>query len=58
MEVPEGLKSIVEEELPVETEMQTMNGIVVERKKGMSNFWGKFKTSLIEIFKDEEDQHL
>jgi hypothetical protein len=24
----------------------------------MSNFWGKFKTSLIEMFKEEEDQKL
>jgi cell division protein FtsA len=54
--VPEGLKTI-QEEVPVEVEA---NGSVAtaERRKGMSNFWGKFKTSLIEIFKEEEDQHL
>jgi cell division protein FtsA len=23
----------------------------------MSNFWGKFKTSLIEIFREEEDHN-
>ena len=56
VEVPEGLKTI-REEVPVEVEA---NGSVAttERRKGMSNFWGKFKTSLIEIFKEEEDQHL
>ena len=27
-------------------------------RKGMSNFWGKFKNSLIDIFKEEEDHHL
>ena len=57
VEVPEGLKTVLEEEVPVEVEA---NGpaMTSERRKGMSNFWGKFKTSLIEIFKEEEDQHL
>jgi cell division protein FtsA len=56
VEVPEGLRSALEEE-PVAVEA---NGSVIttERRRGMSNFWGKFKTSLIEIFKEEEDQHL
>jgi cell division protein FtsA len=56
VEVPEGLKTI-QEEVPVEVEAS--GGVATaERRKGMSNFWGKFKTSLIEIFKEEEDQHL
>src|SRR6195952_5117376 len=56
IEVPEGLKTVLEE-VPVEVEA---SGSVetTERRRGMSNFWGKFKTSLIEIFKEEEDQHL
>jgi cell division protein FtsA len=56
VDVPEGLKS-VQEEVPVEAEMAG-SVATTERKRGMSNFWGKFKTSLIEIFKEEEDQHL
>src|SRR5689334_13894414 len=55
VDVPEGLKS-VQEEVLVDTDSQAI--AIAERKKGMSNFWGKFKTSLIEIFKEEEDQHL
>jgi cell division protein FtsA len=57
VEIPEGLKSITEEET---VEMDAENGAVptTERKRGMSNFWGKFKTSLIEIFKEEEDHKL
>src|SRR4051794_16323153 len=56
VEVPAGLKTQMEE-VPVEAEMN--GGIdTMERRRGMSNFWGKFKTSLIEIFKEEEDQHL
>jgi len=55
VEVPDGLKSVAEE-VPVEAGMDSV--ATAERRKGMSNFWGKFKTSLIEIFKEEEDQHL
>ncbi len=39
----------------------TTDGIDVARsvtRKNMSGFWGKFKTSLIEIFKEEEDHKL
>jgi cell division protein FtsA len=56
VEIPEGLKSAIEEE-PVEVEA---DGSVetTDRRRGMSNFWGKFKTSLIEIFKEEEDHKL
>ena len=53
--VPDGLKSIVTEEQPVEE----LNGFDNTRpRKSMSNFWGKFKNSLIDIFKEEEDHHL
>ncbi|MFL5742638.1 MAG: cell division protein FtsA [Flavisolibacter sp.] len=56
VDVPEGLKTVLEE-VPVEVEA---DGSVSteERRRGMSNFWGKFKTSLIEIFREEEDHHL
>lgn len=55
VEVPDALRGESELE-PVEVEMPTV--VATDRRKGMSNFWGKFKTSLIEIFKEEEDQHL
>ncbi|WP_121354512.1 cell division protein FtsA [Flavisolibacter nicotianae] len=55
VEVPEGLKA---EDLQ-EEEMEEMgSGITVVKtapRKGISNFWGKFKNSLIDIFKEEED---
>jgi cell division protein FtsA len=53
--VPDALRDETELQ-PVEMEMPTM--VATERRKGMSSFWGKFKTSLIEIFKEEEDHHL
>jgi cell division protein FtsA len=53
--VPEGLKAddMQEEEL-----VEAGSGITVVRtapRKGISNFWGKFKNSLIDMFKEEED---
>ncbi|MFL5788051.1 MAG: cell division protein FtsA, partial [Flavisolibacter sp.] len=55
VEVPEGLKSIYSEEMELENE----NGsIAIAPRRGMSNFWGKFKNSLIDIFKEEEDHQL
>jgi cell division protein FtsA len=54
--VPPGLKSeVVEEEQPVEVISRQETAV---RRKGMTNFWGKFKNSLIEIFKEEEDHQL
>ncbi|MGZ5286143.1 MAG: cell division protein FtsA [Flavisolibacter sp.] len=57
VEIPEGLKSFSEEET-VEADLDNGSVGTAERKRGMSNFWGKFKTSLIEIFKEEEDHKL
>jgi cell division protein FtsA len=57
VEVPEGLKSVVEEEEEEQPEEITATATAT-RRKGMSNFWGKFKTSLIEMFKEEEDHRL
>ena len=56
VEIPEGLKSAMDEEA---VEVETDGSVeTTERRRGMSNFWGKFKTSLIEIFKEEEDHKL
>jgi cell division protein FtsA len=53
--VPQGLKTETDELVEEETD----GGIKIgERRRGMSNFWSKFKTSLIEMFKEEEDRHL
>ena len=55
--VPEGLKtSDLQEEEMVEADGGTT--IVKARRGGLSNFWPKFKNSLIDIFKEEEDEKL
>jgi cell division protein FtsA len=53
--VPDALKTEHEE---VTEEEEDPRMIRIERRRGMSNFWGKFKHSLIEIFKEEEDHQL
>ena len=56
--VPEGLKAsdMQEEEL---VEMDNNDSTLVKaRRGGLSNFWPKFKNSLIDIFKEEEDEKL
>lgn len=56
VEVPEGLKA---DDLQEEDELvEAGSNITVVKtapRKSISNFWGKFKTSLIEMFKEEED---
>jgi len=57
VEVPDGLKQMHAAE-----EMEEENVAVVAEKiknrKGMKDFWGKFKDGLIDLFKEEEDKHL
>jgi cell division protein FtsA len=57
VEVPDGLKKTAAEELQEEDEE-----VIVETRsksrRGLSNFWGKFKDGIIDLFKEEEDKHL
>ncbi len=59
VEVPETLKQLQTEEEPETAEAEET--IVAEKmtnRKGMKDFWGKFKDGLIDLFKEEEDKHL
>jgi len=57
VEVPDGLKKNEEEEL-VEVDDEVMTAEKVRNRRGLSNFWGKFKDGIIDLFKEEEDKHL
>jgi cell division protein FtsA len=57
VEVPEGLRQAVTEEVPA-AEQETVNQKEVAQRKSLTGFWGKFKLNLIELFKEEEDKHL
>jgi cell division protein FtsA len=54
--VPDGLKrSEAEMAEPTAEEISTQQ---MKQRKGLSNFWGKFKDGIIDLFKEEEDKHL
>ncbi|OQP53702.1 cell division protein FtsA [Niastella populi] len=57
-EIPENLRknaAIEEEEMIDEDELQAEK---VRNRKGIKDFWGKFKDGIIELFKEEEDHAL
>ena len=57
VEVPDGLRRVAEEEgEPVVEEV--VSDDKVKQRKGLNNFWGKFKDGIIDLFKEEEDKHL
>ncbi|MEI9945894.1 MAG: cell division protein FtsA [Chitinophagaceae bacterium] len=58
VEVPDGLKKIAGEEQIVVEEEEVITATKVKQRKGLSNFWGKFKDGIIDLFKEEEDKHL
>ncbi|MBL0135604.1 MAG: cell division protein FtsA [Chitinophagaceae bacterium] len=54
--VPESLKQAAENDIKVEE--TSISADKMHQRKGMKDFWGKFKTSLIDLFKEEEDHAL
>lgn len=57
VEVPENLRKVEEVEEPVVQE-EAISKEKVRNRKGLKDFWGKFKDGIIDMFKEEEDQHL
>ena len=57
IEVPDALKKVevVDEVLATEEEVQAEK---VRNRKGIKDFWGKFKDGIIDLFKEEEDHAL
>jgi cell division protein FtsA len=60
MDVPENLRKMEaqtpQEEIAVDQELLQQER--VRNRKGMKDFWGKFKDGIIDLFKEEEDQKL
>lgn len=54
--VPESLKNM-ESEAPAPV-LETVSADKMQQRKGMKDFWGKFKSGLIDLFKEEEDHAL
>jgi cell division protein FtsA len=59
-EIPENLrtKTTKVEEDAFEDEEEDMQSEKVRNRKGIKDFWGKFKDGIIELFKEEEDHAL
>lgn len=57
VEVPDRLKKAEGEEVLVDADGE-ISEEKVRQRKGLSNFWGKFKDGIIDLFKEEEDKHL
>jgi len=47
-----------EEETVEIMEEESISTEKVRQRKGLSNFWGKFKDGIIDLFKEEEDHAL
>lgn len=61
VEIPEGLRKQADaeiEETIVTTEEETRIEKVKNNRKGIKDFWGKFKDGIIDLFKEEEDHAL
>jgi cell division protein FtsA len=57
VEVPETLRK-QETFAPEEPEDEMLRDEKVKNRKGLKDFWGKFKVTLIDLFKEEEDHAL
>jgi len=57
VEVPDNLKKTEEviETVAIEEDLMVEK---VRNRKGLKDFWGKFKDGIIDLFKEEEDHHL
>ncbi|HEX4849879.1 MAG TPA: cell division protein FtsA [Puia sp.] len=57
MEVPDNLRRMRDEELDPVLE-EVVQAEKVKNRKGLKDFWGKFKDGIIDLFKEEEDHAL
>ncbi|MEJ7767295.1 MAG: cell division protein FtsA [Chitinophagaceae bacterium] len=58
MEIPDNLKKTEQPEtLPFAGE-ESISPEKVRNRRGLKDFWGKFKDGIIDLFKEEEDKHL
>ena len=57
VDVPDGLKKAIEDE-ESKIEIEEVSAEKVKQRRGLNNFWGKFKDGIIDLFKEEEDRAL
>jgi cell division protein FtsA len=57
VDVPDALKKAIEDE-ESKIEIEVVSAEKVKQRRGLNNFWGKFKDGIIDLFKEEEDRAL
>ncbi len=57
VDVPDALKKAIEDE-ENKIEIEVVSPEKVKQRRGLNNFWGKFKDGIIDLFKEEEDRAL
>ena len=57
VDVPDALKKAIEDEESA-MEIEVVSAEKVKQRRGLNNFWGKFKDGIIDLFKEEEDRAL
>jgi len=57
VDVPDTLKKAIEDE-ESKIEIEEVSPEKVKQRRGLNNFWGKFKDGIIDLFKEEEDRAL
>ncbi|HVM89406.1 MAG TPA: cell division protein FtsA [Puia sp.] len=58
MEIPEALKKTEPVEETIDVNENDEEEKMVRNRKGIKDFWGKFKDGIIDLFKEEEDHAL
>jgi cell division protein FtsA len=58
VEVPVSLKKPVAQKVSADRSEDEDQEIRVRNRKGIKDFWGKFKDGIIDLFKEEEDHAL
>lgn len=58
VEVPDNLRKAETQPAQVAEEEEQLQSVNVRNRKGVKDFWGKFKDGIIDLFKEEEDHTL
>jgi cell division protein FtsA len=58
VEVPDNLRKAEPQHQQVEPDEEQLQQVNVRNRKGVKDFWGKFKDGIIDLFKEEEDHTL
>ncbi len=54
VEVPDGLKKECGRRSSMKIAEDSVTEVRVRQRRGLSNFWGKFKDGIIDLFKEEK----